>query len=351
MLEFVRVSCSQTHTCVPEACVDSIEKNVDTSTVSTDAVAMLEGLASGHSAPSGASQDHSLEAASTTTASSQGHNIMETVEEMKSLHFQVRKMGYSENVIVSLKENDELTFFRIQSITDTTVKLVQCVDGHDGAENELDLKDLTSTYKIYKGKITELLQGWDIAKHNPLSSTTWSCEASKSAVVLAMQITYRKYKDHAAVLELLQHPTTVKVTKAFKSHELHLPAASMKVERKDGKGFLQVGLDLRVAPQFSPPLDPNGGENKAPWIVPFWLVGASSDDEPANMQLRHQNVDVMGWKVHIPVLENKVALKVGDVLRWDKKDVFDQKFDKKKAATAPSAAASSGPPKKKGRKE
>ena len=338
MLEFVRVSCSQTHTCVPEACVDSIEKNVDTSTVSTDAVAMLEGLASGHSAPSGASQDHSLEAASTTTASSQGHNIMETVEEMKSLHFQVRKMGYSENVIVSLKENDELTFFRIQSITDTTVKLVQCVDGHDGAENELDLKDLTSTYKIYKGKTPELLQGWDLTKHDPMSSTTWSFEASKSAVTLAMHITYSKYKDHTKFVELLQQPANVKVTKAFKSGELRLPAASMKIGEKDGKGFLRVGLDLRVAPHFTPPLDQRGAEHKAPWIVPFWLVGSSSDDEPANMQLRHEHVDVMGWKVRVPVLKNKVALKARDVLRWDKQDVLDQK------------KASSGPPKKKARK-
>ena len=63
------------------------------------------------------------------------------------------------------------------------------------------------------------------------------------------------------------------------------------------------------------------------------------------MQLRHEHVDVMGWKVHIPVSETKAALKVGDVLRWDKKDVFDQKT----AAKAPNTA-SSGPPKKKGRK-
>ena len=56
------------------------------------------------------------------------------------------------------------------------------------------------------------------------------------------------------------------------------------------------------------------------------------------MQLRHEHVDVMGWKVRVPVLENKVALKARDVLRWDKKDVSDQK------------KASSGPPKKKARK-
>ena len=332
---------------------------MDVATVSPSAAAMLKNLASASSGAHQASQP-----ATTPTAPSIDKHVMETVEEMKSLQFQVRKMGYVEDCIVAprkaTKEEEELQFYRVKSITDETVKLVQCVDGHEGDEHEIALNEVSSNYKVYNGKITELLKGWDVTKHDPLSSAAWSGEASKAAVILAMRVTYKKYNNCTEHLELLQQPTMVKAKRNFKIGELQMSAASMKIERKEGKGFLQVGLNLWIAPQFTKPLDKYGNENKAPWVVPFWLISSASDDdeEPANMKLRHDHVDVIGWKVSVPVLQNTKALSIGDVLRWDKKDSFMEKGKPLKVANAGASkagaskagASKAAPPQKRARK-
>lgn len=271
------------------------------------------------SAASGASASSSAASESNVSPQSRSSN-METIEEMKSKQFQVRKLGFVEDAIVAPKDVDIVTFLRISKMEDETVKLVLTSEGHDVETQEIGLDTLVAKYRLHKGRITEMLPGWSAEDNacSPMASTLWTFEAAKSAITIAMRSTYAKHECHVKDLELLQHPNTVKVTRAFSKHELHLPAASMKIERKAGKGTFDVGLGLHIASHFSPPIEKSGERNKSAWVVPFWMVGASSEDEPPNMVLRHERIDVLGSIAEVPVLVNSVPLKIGAVLRWDK---------------------------------
>ena len=190
---------------------------------------------------------------------------------------------------------------------------------------------LLKQYRVHKGKITELLPGWDTTNPwTPMSSSVWRFELAKSAVVIAMQTVYGKHQQHLQHLELLQSPTNVKVTAAFKVGQLILPAATMRLESKAGKNTLSVGLDVHMAPHFGKFMDAEGVINKNCWVVPFWLVDDKSDTP--NMQLRHEHCDIHGKKVHVPMLVNNKALKAGDSVGWMKKSAADEQGDQSGSA-------------------
>ena len=273
---------------------------------------------------------------SSDIAIEQRDKAMETVEEMKSLLHQVGKLGYSVDATLARKESAEMCFFRVMSMDDETVTMVEMCEGHDGPAHDVPLADLMDQYRVHKGKVTSMLKGWGPESNpcSPTSSAAFALEVSKAAVCLAMKTCYAKHECHVKHLQLLQHPTTVKVKQAFKNGELILPAASMKIEKKAGKASLDVGLNLFAAPHFAQPLEKSGEPNKSAWVVPFWLVDESS--EP-NMQMRHEEVDVMGMTVFVPVLVNKGPLKSGATLTWDKNAVPSIRSDKKGVASSKTA--------------
>ena len=253
----------------------------------------------------------------------EAQNKMETVEQMKSYLFQCQKLGYMVDVTICLKEADELMLFRIKSMTEDVVSVVQVRDGHELVAPDIKLSELISKYRIHKGKITELIPGWDATANpcSPLNSNTWKNELATARVHLAMAMVYEQHEEHVEHLELLQQPFGVKVTCDFAKGHLHIPAASMRIDNKASKHSIAVGLGLHISMQYKAPLDQDGKANKAPWVSAFWLVAKSDEELPSNMSVRYEDVDIQGERVHIPILINTCALKRGDSLRWNRDDV------------------------------
>ena len=252
------------------------------------------------------------------------NSSMETIEHMKSEVYQLQKLGFQVGATICPKDADELVINRITSINEETVKVVQIRDGHEFLAPDIKLQDLLRNYRLNKSKVTELLQGWHAENNacSPLNSSVWQNELAKSRVNLAMAMVYKELEDHVQYLELLQHPTMVKVTAEHAKGELKLAAATMKIDRKATKTSIDVGLGLHIGPQFGAPRDKNGNDNSSKWVCPFWLVGDSDkDDVSPNMAIRYEKREVMKEYVFVPVLVNTVALKAGDTLRWKHDDV------------------------------
>ena len=233
-----------------------------------------------------------------------------------------------------------MVLLRIKSMNDDVVSVVQTRGGHEFAYSDIKTSDLLPKYRLHKSKVTELLKGWHATENpcSPLQSTVWQHDMAKSRVSLGMSMVYGKYEEHVAYLELLQDPMGVKVLCEYPKGTLHLPAGTMRIDRKESKSSIAVGLGMHITSQYSSPLDKHGNDNTSKWVSPFWLVAKSTEELPPNMQMRHEKVEVVGEHVYIPVLTNSCALKRGDLLLWNGKVPPVGKGEKRKPATKPEPA-------------
>ena len=286
---------------------------------------------------------------------------METIEQMKSQLFQVQKLGFKVDAVITPKESEEMVHYRIKSMSETSVQTALSREGHELEGPEILLAEVLEKYRLVKSKITELLPGWDADSNScsPLSSSVWQSDLAKASISLAMAKLYGDHEESVKNLELLQNPTSVKVKVAYAKGELKLPAASMKIDRKESKSSIPVGLGMHVSTHFNAPLDKHGKANTAKWVCPFWLVGDSKQgDVGPNMVMRYEKVEVMKEQVNVPVLVNSVALREGDTLLWKHGDVpqlgkkaapTNKHDDTNEGAKKRQSTAGSGRPKKKGR--
>ena len=283
---------------------------------------------------------------------------METIEQMKNQAFQLGKIGFKVGAILIPKESDGVFFYRVTDVSAEVLKMVDVAKGREGDAHEVSLDDLVKNYRVHRGKITEKLPGWHPKDNacSPMVSSVWQLDVQKSAVSIALRKTYESHEQHVAHLELLQHPMMVRVSKSFITNGLKLPAASLKIDfaKKAGKDSVGVGLGLAISPHYISPVDKDGNANKAPWVAPFWFVytGEAPKDEPANMRLVHEAVDIMGMKVNVPVLTNSKPLAAGDTLCYDKGASNDEVKEKQKEQQKPKAEQPmpAGKPQKKQRK-
>ena len=104
-------------------------------------------------------------------------------------------------------------------MTEDTAHMVETVDGHDGDTLTATLDELLEKYRIYRGRVTRLLKGWDAATNraSPSDSSAWQIESLRARVVIAMRSVYESHADHVAHLELTQEPIMVEVTKGLQS--------------------------------------------------------------------------------------------------------------------------------------
>ena len=304
-----------------KAFIDDIKQNISLDSEwkvkLLDSLTGMNNSGSSSSSPSNPSQAPACSAAPNQTT-------METVEQMKSYLFQCQKMGFTVGSIICPKESDEITFLRIKSMNDDVVELSQMVDGHELAAPDIKLSDLVPKYRLHKARITGLLTGWHATENpcSPLNSNTWKHELLCARVNLAMAMVYKQHEGHIEHLELLQQPFGVKVTCDFAKGTLHIPAATTKIDRKASKSSIEVGLGLHLLRHYSAPLDNEGNANKTAWVSAFWLIGDStSAEQPPNMSIRYEKVEVHSEHVYIPILTNTCALKRGDYLRWKHGDV------------------------------
>lgn len=295
-------------------------------------------------ASSGSDQPTAAQAASTKSVKSP-----ESIDQMKDKVYQASKIGFAPGNYVCEKKAADIVVWRIDSITaDTdTVKLIRIDEGEDGHRKEVPFDTLLTDWRAHKGKVTELLPGWDFATNccSPLDSKAWELEAAKGAVALAMRAEYQK---HAGLLEhvrILMNPTIVKVTKNFKVGKLSLVCASTRIDRKTSNGSFSLGTvgshELHAASHFSAPLSSTGEPNQHAWVAPFWLVPSVEGD--ANMALKTVSMQVHGFTVGIPILVNSKELHAGDHLRMQ--NVVQGSVE----ATKRAESGSNPPPSKRGR--
>ena len=134
------------NTCVCQASIDEIKKQMDLSQCKPATLDLINRLVA--ASAGGQSSDIAIE---------QRDKAMETVEEMKSLLHQVGKLGYSVDATLARKESAEMCFFRVMSMDDETVTMVEMCEGHDGPAHDVPLADLMDQYRVHKGKVLSLI--------------------------------------------------------------------------------------------------------------------------------------------------------------------------------------------------
>ena len=288
----------------------------------------------------------------------QDHVARETVEQMQSKSFQACKLGFTQGAHVIEKQAETTSVWRISSIDDETVNLMETIDGKDRASKSLPIGQTLKEWRLYKGKVTCRLDGWDYESNScsPLKSDTWQMECVKGAIAIALRGKFAERAHVVEHLELLQNPYMIKTKKDFKAGDLQLVAASQRIDKKSSKDAVSVGRfeaissELFVTPQVVPPVGKDNQESKAPWVAPFWLVQGCEAEDEANMILKHETVVVGCISVAVPVLVNSRSVKADTTLCWKKKSKPLQGRLAKKAKTDAHPATEQEPAAKKQRK-
>ena len=262
---------------------------------------------------------------SNAAASGRQSQTLETVDQMKDQLFQAAKMGWKVGAYVQPKDHESISTWKISAFEGSIATLVERVGGHDGGEIKVELPELMKKYRVHKGKVTELLEGWSFTTNlcSPLSSAAWKYDIVKSSIHIAIYEQYKLHEHHVEHLEVLQHPLTVKVKAAFKAKTLRLVAASCRLDRKSTKDSICVGnfdlieSEVHMNSHFVSPMVKDGEAAKSPWVCPFWAVTTCKDN--GNMDLINEKVNVHGIDVLVPILINTSDLKPNTELTWVKK--------------------------------
>ena len=108
---------------------------------------------------------------------------VESVSEMKSLSFQAAKAGFIKNSFVCCKVATDPAVWRIDHIDDAMCTMAKLQDGKPVGTQVVALNDLLATWKVHKGKVTELLRDFvpGDPKHTPLTSQQWLFDIAKGA--------------------------------------------------------------------------------------------------------------------------------------------------------------------------
>ena len=241
-----------------------------------------------------------------------------------------------------------MSVYRLIEYQDEEVKLTLMQDGHDGASMQVPVPEFLEGWRLHKGKVTSLLSGWDpeVNQGSPAQSAAWAVDAVRGAVTLALRAKHAEHEACVGGLELLQHPSAVKVRRPFAAGELVLVAASQRVERVRETGVPAAAFPVGtfdvlgaqclfvVGSQFVAPVSPAGEQSKSPWVAPFWLCEASTGPQ-CNMEVRFVPHEVAQYKIMVPTLVNRIAVAAGDRLVWDK----DTKMLPSEGALTAAAAA------------
>ena len=192
-------------------------------------------------------------------------------------------------------------------------------------------------------------------------SAGWKMTAAKGAVAIAMQKLVEEHE--GAAFEQLEVYSSgkgvcvcVRTVADIPRGELQLVPATMRVDHKIAEGAFGVCtfecgddvVELYIYKHIVMPLNKDGEENKNPWVSHFWLVQKFEDKRECNVELQWVHEDVGDFKISIPTIVNKRALKKGVVLKCLHKDQTSKEKDKGKEKETGSAAPAA--PKKRQRR-
>ena len=264
----------------------------------------------------------------------------ETAAQMKDLRYQAGKAGLKPGVKIQVhtklnkdaspeikSEADALSkkVFEITECTDSSIRAVEYKFLPTSADHQVITKsyeDAMQSFRVSSKKVTCPLEGYSVEGQNPLNSTLWLADCKKGACSLAVRQVYERYSttDMLNKLHVSQHPTMVHAIAPIKKDELKLVAASSRYDSKAPPHGTSVSLgkispscssDMQMMSQFVSPLDHDGECNKNAWVSLFWCVKPTSEDR-ANMKLRWEVVEVLGYMVSVPILYNFKAIKTNE---------------------------------------
>ena len=255
---------------------------------------------------------------------------VDTVLEMSDMVHQAKKLGYSVGAYTTCKTDDDPKVYKLKAYEGTRAEMVLQEAGHDTDSVTVEVADLLKTWRIHKGGVTSLLPGWSADTDcSPLATKSFKFDLAKSKAMLAIAKVFERYHgQNVGDIELLVKPHSVRAATEIAIGDLTLAPCSTKIDRKcnDGSWFLgkfDIGEDeetpLYMGPMMVPPISSNGQPNKAPWVVPFFMVCADPEQGNANCEVRHVTLD----GVKVPVLTNFKKLNQKDELKFYKAQMTD----------------------------
>ncbi len=266
-------------------------------------------------------------------AASEPTKIPQTIGQMQNPVFQMNEAGFKAGAQIRLKKADDasdVAMFTIKSVNNAGVDVQR--DG-DGEVSTLSADVLFAHYKVFSKKLNTIVEGWrDV---DMLNSKTWLIEAHRSLVSSALRCLWQQYYQQLKNIEVLQHPMGVKALKNLKAKELQLVPATLIVRtaaagKRDSDKDIELqtidGTDTMIylCPQCLVP-SVAAEKKRNPWVAPYWFVQASNS-ENHNMEVVWVDVRTtfassahtlrapQAPNVRIPVLQNKKAIKEGDML-------------------------------------
>jgi hypothetical protein len=253
----------------------------------------------------------------------------ETVDEMKSQKFQANKAGFVVGATMVLKKSTGTPkVFEIVSLNDDEVHGKEHTNVKDDPAASLvsvSHGDLLDKWKLFKGKLTQLLDGYDYTVHQPTASQQWAYDASRAMCITAIRNCFVNNKsemdDQNTKIQVCQDPYMVVAVAAIKKHELKLYFASNRIEKKPSNISVSLGRpgtnngcdsELFLLYQLTTPFNKATGEPQTDvWVAPAWLVKCAKQTAPddANMVLAYDYKDVMGYNVSVPYITNNKPVK------------------------------------------
>ena len=296
-----------------------------------DAAASAEAAAS---ADASADEPAAAASADVPAAAPAAPVLTESVDTQHDHVHQARKLGYVVGAHATDTTSDSGDVFQIRKIENGIVTLVQRHDGDDGTTSKTDVETMLKSWKLFKGKVTADLTGWDPSKCrcSPVGSSKWAFSALQGLIAFAIRAKAMEHEAAYESIRILQNPTCVKTTRAVAKGSLVLVPCTERIDKvvqgKTSKGALELGsytidkftFEVQALPQFVPPLNKDGEQNKTPWVCPFWLVGEPDGAVRGNMQMHFETVQVHDLEIKVPVLTNNKKLTVNEHLLWNKSD-------------------------------
>ena len=261
---------------------------------------------------------------------------LDSVDQMLDPVYQAQKLGYVVGAFITCKDDSTPKIYKLQSYSGMRVKLSLQESGHDVQFLEVEVQELLKQFRIHKGSVTTLLQGWSAANDcSPLALKTFKFDLAKSKVMLALANVFEMLSGNHCAIELLTKPFSARATMEVAVGDFAIAPCSTKLERKhnDGAWFLgafdlgdDVATPLFMSSMFVPPVNNSGLVSKTPWVVPFFFVATTKDRAIANCEIRFVVMD----GVKVPVLTNHRSLHPRDELMFHIDNIKDFASSKKK---------------------
>ena len=176
---------------------------------------------------------------------------------------------------------------------------------------------LHNEWKIIKRQVESLEYGFEqFSNHCGFENADMLNVVTKGKIMAALLALESKHRGCTKNLAIVLKPTrNVKVTSPIQKGKMTLVPSTPAVSLKSSKAGLSLGeiegQEWYLHPHVVGP-EKDGSMKSDSFLCPFWLVRKTHDTSEANVEIKLVNGGSDALK--IPVMQNKVALKEGDVL-------------------------------------